>query len=144
MRFPDDDSLHLQAHPASFKLILRAKLIYIGCNCIEICLHTTLVIDVCLKHYASSIGIVNCAHQTHHCVSKLILGTLKVKPEKWGEMDEEALFPIKDFLDTASPSLFITLGDRDKIQASLRPEGVSRKKSCYFLKVTGTALLHTD
>jgi len=64
-----------------------------------------------------------------------ILATLKVKPEKWAEMDEEALFPIKDFLETSNMCLFITLGERDKIETSLTAPGAGRKKSCFFLKV---------
>ena len=63
-----------------------------------------------------------------------VLSTLKVKPEKWAEMDEESLFPIKDFLDSTATCLFITLGERDKICASLTAPEQGRKKSCFFLK----------
>ena len=72
----------------------------------------------------------------------LVLGTLKVKAEKWAEMDEEALFPIKDFMDTNAGCLFVTLGDRDKICTSTStPAFGLRKKSCFFLKAT-TRVLH--
>jgi len=64
-----------------------------------------------------------------------VLTTLKVKAEKWAEMDEESLFPIKDFLDTGTQCLFITLGERDKICASVSAPSGARKKSCFFLKL---------
>jgi len=64
-----------------------------------------------------------------------VLATLKVKAEKWDELDEEGLFPIKDFLDSTAECLFITLGERDKVCTSLKAPTQARKKSCFFMKV---------
>ena len=65
-----------------------------------------------------------------------VLSTLKVKPEKWDELDEEGLFPIKDFLDSSAECLFITLGERDKVCTSLKAPTQARKKSCFFMKAS--------
>jgi len=62
---------------------------------------------------------------------------LKVKPDKFDDMDEVALFAVKDFLDQVDCNqLFIYLGDRDAVMASTgEPPGTFKKKGCYFYKV---------
>jgi dynein heavy chain len=71
-------------------------------------------------------------------ISEKIIANLKLKKEKF-DLDEEALFAVKDFLDVAAEMcLLVYLGERDKVMCSTtsRPTpGGFKKKSCYFVKI---------
>jgi len=69
-------------------------------------------------------------------IAAKVCETLKIKPEKFNDMDEDSLFPLKDFMDKADiTEMFISLGERDKCVVTLEPEQGYKKKSCYFIKL---------
>eukprot|EP00656_Telonema_subtile_P018040 TRINITY_DN1972_c0_g1_i10.p1 TRINITY_DN1972_c0_g1~~TRINITY_DN1972_c0_g1_i10.p1 ORF type:complete len:4525 (-),score=1414.93 TRINITY_DN1972_c0_g1_i10:97-13671(-) len=69
-------------------------------------------------------------------IAEKVCATLKIKPEKFNEIDEESLFPLKDFMDkNDTTEMFVSLGERDKCVVALEPNAAYKKKSCYFLKL---------
>jgi len=69
-------------------------------------------------------------------IAEKVCETLKIKKDKFDNMEEESLFPLKDFMDKADVTeLFVSLGDRDSCVVTLEPGTGYKKKSCYFIKL---------